>query len=414
MGGAGDSNNMASRLVEEQRDYRVIPIPIGLLQVLKKREIFDPDKPEYDPVRAIEYAADPLHYTLNRDSGGSGNRLVRNLVDAELSRDLNAYRGFTPSSEIEAQGLIAPTWGKTFRVTETADGGFHGFYVGAGPYISLGTKLNIDETLIDVFSSPTDVYIPNRNFLVTDTTAGQAAAAITGGYRARISPGGFRSGANEGIYLAANYNYLRGFHYDSGDMQVRFDTDGSGLLTLAPTTTPVAIDRTTGKSGSGFAIDLAMAVVKERWDASFGIDGVGNRINWTDLSGHRYVLNSLFNGGDFITTTFQVPETTRRVTLPVRYSGSGGYHTSRWSAATEVGRGLQGFRFNAGGEYVLGRLAFRGGGRLSRDLWHPAAGIGFNLTRKLGVDVAAFTTRTNIENDPRVSFAVSLRINRTE
>jgi len=413
MGGAGDSNNTASRLVEDQRDYRVIPIPIGLIQVLKKREIFDPNDPNYDPARAIEYAADPLHFTLNRDSSGPGNRLVRNLVDAQLSRDLNVYRGFTPASEINAQGLIAPTWGKTFHVAESADtGAYQGFFVGAGPYISLGTKLNIDQSLVDLFSSPTDVYLPDSNFLVNDATRGQAALSITGGYRSRFVPAGFSGGGNEGVYVAADYNYLRGYHYEAADLQTRFDTDSAGLLTLAPTTTPVTVDRTTGKTGNGFAIDLAMAVVKRRWDVSFGVDGIGNRIDWKELSGRRYVLQSLFDGADFITTSVPVSVTEERVTLPVRYAGAGGYQSERWSAATEIGRGLQGFRFNAGGEYLVGPLAFRAGARLSRDLWHPAAGIGLNITRRFGVDVAALETRTNIENDPRTSFAVSLRINR--
>jgi hypothetical protein len=409
LGGAGDSQNIASKLVEEQQDYRSIPIPLGILQVVRNKEIFDPEDPKFDPVRAVEYAAAPLHWTFKRDSTGPGNLLVRNIVDAELSRDLNTYRGFTPAQQINAQGLIAPSWGKTFHVSSKRDGAFHGVFVGVGPYLTVGTNLQFDQKLINLLASSTNTYSPNTNFLITDATTGQAAAAITGGYRGRFAP----TGEREGIYIAANYNYLYGLHYDTAATQLRFDTDATGLITLSPTTTPVIVNRTTSSSGKGFAIDAAVAVVQERWDASFGVDGIGNRIDWEELGGRRYVLNSLFNGGDFVSTGVAVASTTR-VTLPVRYSGSGGYHTTRWSAATEMGRSLQGFGFNAGGEYKVGPLAFRGGTRYSRDLWHGATGIGLNLTKGFGVDVAAFQTSTNIENERRISVALSLRINRNQ
>ena len=410
LGGAGDSQNIASRLVEEQQDYRSIPVPLGIFQVLKRREVFDPDDPNFDPVRAIEYAASPLHWSFKRDETGPGNLLVRNIVDAELSRDLNAYRGFSPAQEINAQGLIAPSWGKTIRVAGASDTGrFHGVYVGVGPYLTVGTHFLFDQKLIDLLANATDTYIPNTNFLITDTTTGQAAGAITGGYR-----GHFGTGGREGLYIAANYNYLHGFHYDNADMELRFDTDSSGLVTALPATTPVTVNRTTSKEGKGFAIDAAMAFVEERWDVSFGVDGIGNRIDWKEISGHQYVLQSLFDGGDFITTGFTPTATSQHVTLPVRYSGSANYHADRWAASTEMGRGLQGFRANSGAEYKVGPLAFRGGARYSRNIWHGATGIGLNLTRKFGVDVAAFQTSTNIENERRVSIAVSLRINHTD
>jgi hypothetical protein len=414
LGGAGDADNIASTLVAEQQSYRVIPIPIGLFQVYKNRRFFNPDDDEFDPVRAIEYAADPMHITLRRNSASAGNRLVQNLMDAQLNRDLNTYRGFKPDPEMKAQGLIAPSWGKTFNVTgDSSTGRFHGVYVGAGPYLSVGTNLAFDRNLIEIFSASANVYKTNTRFLVGDNTTGQAAVAITGGYRGRFALPGSTSGSDrEGLYIATNYSYLRGLHYERGDLELRFDTDSTGLVTLAPTTTPLVVSRSKSDSGNGFSIDIATAIVTEHWDLSAGIDGIANRITWDELTGRQYVLQSLFSGGDFISSQIPVSDTTRRVSLPVRYSGAAAYHTGRWSAASELGRGLQGFHFNAGAEYLFGPLAFRGGTRLSRDVWHPAAGIGFNLIPRFGIDVAAFQNSTNIESNRRYSFAVSLRLNR--
>ena len=137
-------------------------------------------------------------------AGSTRGAFVSDIVNGDLSRDLNDYRGFIPRSELKAEGLASPNWGKLFKLYKRDDGTFHGVYVGAGPYISAMTDLNIDNELIDILSSPTRVEIPNRNFLITDTSDGQLALAITGGYRGRIA---FSSktgtpGRN-GIYIGA-------------------------------------------------------------------------------------------------------------------------------------------------------------------------------------------------------------------
>src|SRR5262249_32234514 len=176
LGGAGDAtSDIASKVIADQKGYRVIPIPLGIIQLARDRKIFDPGDPEFDPVRAIEYAADPLHLTLNRTNSAE-TQFVRDLVNSRFSRDLNAYRGFKPSPEIKATGLLSPSFGHTIRFAgDKASGTSQGIYVGAGPYISLGTAFNFDQNLIDILGSPTPVNRPNTTFLIGDNTAGQAA-----------------------------------------------------------------------------------------------------------------------------------------------------------------------------------------------------------------------------------------------
>src|SRR5215510_2263711 len=59
MGGAGTNQNLASKMIEEERGHRTIVLPFGLFQVLKDTDIFDPTSDEFDLVRSIEYAASP-------------------------------------------------------------------------------------------------------------------------------------------------------------------------------------------------------------------------------------------------------------------------------------------------------------------------------------------------------------------
>src|SRR5262249_20291003 len=123
-----------------------------------------------------------------------------------------------------------------------------------------------------------------------------------------------------------------------------------------------------------------------------------------------FELRSIVNGAGFVETDLPSPAAKRRVELPVRYSGSGSYSGNRWSTQMEVVHGFKGYEFHGGSEYHLVLIDVRGGGHYSSNMWHPSGGIGLNLTEKLGIDVATFTTASNIERKRRATIAVSLRI----
>jgi hypothetical protein len=409
MGGVGDQDNAALRLAGDARSYRSIPVPLGLFQVLRKPKVFDPGDDEFNPVRALEYLSNPLHVTFDREESETGEKLIQDLVNGGISRDLNTYRGFVPDSPLVARGLVSPNWGKTFRVYNSGSM-YHGVYAGAGPYLTIGTDLRFDQNLVNILSSSSNVYLPNSSFTIDDTTNGQVAMAITGGYRLRLPvPGGASTSDRDGIYVAANYNHLRGLHYENDDLRVRFDTDSAGLMTLAPTTTPLVIRRESSSTGRGFGIDLATALVFNGFDLSFAANGIANRIDWEDFTAEQHVLNNLLLQGSFTETPLPAPTGQRRIELPIRYSGRGAYNAERWTVDAEAGRNLQGKEFRGGAEYRLGVIELRGGGRYSRRIWNPSGGIGFNLLPGFGIDVAAFGTATNIERQRKASLAVSLR-----
>ena len=118
MGGVVDNSNIAALMVESEAPYAVIPIPIGLIQIFQSRNQFDPTSDEFDPVRAIESASSPFHYTFGRgtsDGDDPEQRFVRELVNGNLSRDLSTYRGFVLPETISAQGLASGGFGKTIK-----------------------------------------------------------------------------------------------------------------------------------------------------------------------------------------------------------------------------------------------------------------------------------------------------------
>ncbi len=337
---------------------------------------------------------------------------VNDLINGRISRDLNAYRGFAPASDLSARGLLSPVIGKRFRVagSETS---FHAAYIGAGPYFSVGSDLNIDKQLIRLLGASVNEYLPDSGFQITNVTDTQVAAAVTVGYRAHVPAPGFTSrSSRDGIYVAANYNYLHGFRYDAANIRIRFDTDHLGLVTLQPATTPALVDYVTSSKGRGRAVDLAAAAVLDNLEFTFEAKGLGNRMDWNALEAQEFKLTSLFDGMDFIQSPLQARSGVKRVELPVRYSGGASYNADRWSVETEFSRGLQRKEIHVGGEFRLGLIELRAGERYSRERWFPSAGIGLNLTKGFGIDLAAFRSATNIERKSETSVAMSLRFNR--
>ncbi len=426
--GAIGKGSTASKMIEDERPYSSIVIPFGLIQVLGNLDRFKTGNNQFDPVRIAEYAVNPLHYTADRDAGDTGSRLINDVVNGRLNRDLNTYRGFVPASELDAEGLMFFTLGRTIKLVEQ-ENGFQGFYIGAGPYLAVDTTLSIDQDLIDILSSETDVFRPNETFDIGTLFSEQLAGAVTFGYRGRVGLPGLSSQSDrDGLYVAIDYHYLKGFRYDDIDFDLQFDTDGTGLVTLAPTTTPLVFDRFSSTSGRGFAIDVAVSGVSDRWEVGVDISGIANRMTWKDFEGERIALPSLtqalVGGFDFISTPLftppsQFPARRRRtctaneceIKLPVNWGGNLAYAGPTWTALGEVSRGFQGTNFHAGLERRFGIIELRGGARHSRGTWHPTGGVGLNVLGAVSFDVAAFSTNTNVERARKLALAVSLRIN---
>src|SRR6186997_1958639 len=66
LGGAGGTPNVASKLVERQRRYKSILIPVGLVKVLSDVRVFYPNREDFDLSRAVEFGTAPLHFVFGR------------------------------------------------------------------------------------------------------------------------------------------------------------------------------------------------------------------------------------------------------------------------------------------------------------------------------------------------------------
>lgn len=425
LGNAGGNGDLGSRMIDDERDYRAIVLPFGLIQVLRDLDVFRPGSPKFDIIRSIEYAAAPLHYVIGRNGSRSetGRQFVVDIRNGRLSRDLNTYRGFAPASQPLAEGLAFSPHGRTITIYRGSSGSFHGVFLGAGQYLTMRSSVDLDQRLLDILGSDTNVYVPNTQFRLGTGSRSGLALALTGGYRGRFAIPAADAGSvdpdsavpgRDGVYVAINYNYLHGFRYEDIDTTLRLDTDSAGLLTINPTfaaAPPLSVGRNHTSSGRGFAMDVGVGVVVGAVEAGVGVNGIANRIDWRDVRRTTYTLGSVFAGNGIFGESSPTPIGDLAVELPKDVRAHARYRSTSWSAIGEFGHGFQGTSFHGGYERRLGVIDLRGGALYSRETWQPTGGIGLNMGPRVSLDVAAFGSSANVERKRRAAIAASLRLN---
>jgi hypothetical protein len=271
------------------------------------------------------------------------------------------------------------------------------------------SDLAIDDQLINILDSAIGIVLPNTQIRSGTTLRAQMAAAIAVGYRGRFSLPEAAS-ENDGIYVAVNYDVLRGLRYEDLGVGLRLDTDLFGLLTVnSQLPAPLSINRDHATSGWGRAIDVGVGVVLNEWEVGFGANGMANRIDWRDVVRTTYSLANPFNGNATFVERSQ-PAADARVTLPVGYTAQVGYNAASWSGIGDVRWGLGGKALHGGYEYRFRAIELRAGAIYGRQLWSPTAGVGFNISPHTALDVGLYGNAANAERKRHPAVAVSVRL----
>jgi hypothetical protein len=422
-GNAGDSANIAMGMVDKASPYTVIVIPLGLIQVFQGGlDKFNPTSDKFDPVRAAELASSPLHYTFGRSATNSGQQtFMHDLVNKNLNTNLATYVGFKIPTSLAAQGLASPAGGGTIKFAKSKSGAFQGIYIGVGPYFSYDTALTVDQKLADLLGLGTACL--SCAMPVTDSSHLQLAMSTTIGYRGRIA---INKSATEktrdAVYLAYNYHILKGFKYLAPDIALRVDTTATGGLTINPVnpTLPFNIVDLEANSGKGHASDIGVEVVHGYFEVGFGLNGMGNQIEWTDFTQKTITLNTLAPSpgqppqgftttcvGSHCSTPSTLALAPLVVKLPVVKTGNIAFHNSQVGAMMSYTQGYNGKSFHGGVEKSIGPLWLRGGGKYTRGKWDPT--YGFGIGDKTALDFGFYGTHANLEGKRQTGMAISLR-----
>ena len=403
---SGDARSIALGGVDRSRVIDVTPaagqpdtvivLPFGLLQVLRHPRVYDPRSPRFDPVLAALYVSSPLHFIIGRDTP---SRPLLSLDDLQAGQidgiGIDTLSGFS-AGRLSHAGLVAPTIGRTVGISRDHQGGAHGVYLGAGPYIGLRARLAVD-TRLDTPAGG----LPSTggDLLLSGALEQQIAAAITVGYRARFALPSVSSGTarDSAIDVAIDYSYLRGLLYNRDDLDLLVPA----LVAQVPLTGPTGeVRRTRATRGNGGAVDVAVGALFGRWEARVAVDGIGNRIRWTRVRQ---------------TTAVDIVETGATTTsLPVEYRGHLAHTGDTWTVALGAGAGFGRGWVHAGVERRLGAAALRGGLRYSDGRWNPTGGVGIPVSSRVSLDLAAFGTTMSLAGHRQLGIAASLRVKAPE
>jgi len=398
LGGVSGSGTLASDMIEHDGGYQSILLPFGLLQVLPDLDVYDPDSPHFDPVRAVEHAASPLHFVVGRDGTAGDGRFAATIAAAQFYANQPAGAAATPS--VDLAGVVTANWGGTIRLSAAGARDFHGVYIGAGPYVTVRGNAAIDPQFLDVLTGGIAAVPPGSFTALTTRSEEQVALAVTGGYRGRYRFRQAPSGRErDGLYVAVNYNYLIGIQYVDDNLAVRV---GPADLSIA---------RVSAGRAHGNAVDAGAGVVVDRWEFGAGVNGIGNRITWTGATTRTISFGNVLTGAAAGSPGAVTPLADFEVTLPVDVRGNVTYRADRWLGVAEVGHGVAGAVAHVGGERHVGAaLDVRGGLSYSYGDWNPTGGVGVAVNRRVSVDVAAFGTTANFERARKLGLAASIRI----
>ncbi|HKB10912.1 MAG TPA: hypothetical protein VKD69_09660 [Vicinamibacterales bacterium] len=396
IGGVSGSATLASGMIERDATYQSIVLPFGLLQVLPDLGAFDPDSEHFDPVRAVEHAASPIHFIVDRDPAGHG-RFASTIATARF------YAGQPAASaptRVDLGGVATSSWGGTIRLSGAQRRDVHGVYVGAGPYVTGRGAADINPQVIAGLDDDSRSIPSSPLTLMTTFSEEQVAIAVTGGYRGRYAlPFRDDAAARDGIYVAVNYDYLIGVQYLADDMAVRVDP--AALI----------ISRLSSGHGRGNAVDFGAGVVLDRWEFGAGVNGIGNRITWTSVTAKTILFGNVLSGGPPLNPGVAAPRPDVEVSVPVDARANVTYRGDGWLAAGEAGTGIAGRVAHGGVERrVVRGIDVRGGLSYSYGEWNPTGGIGIALGRRAALDLAAFGTSANFERSRKLALAASVRV----
>jgi hypothetical protein len=397
LGGVSGSGTLASGMIEHDAPYQSIVLPFGLLQVLPDLDVYDPDSANFDPVRAVEHAASPIHFIVGRDDAAGDGRFAATIATARFYAD-RAGTAPVAAARIDLGGVVTATWGGAISVSPANARDMHGIYVGAGPYVTVRGATAVDPQLIGVLGGTGA--IPQSSLTVlTAQSEEQVAVAVSGGYRGRFASRSAAAGSRDGIYVAVNYNYLIGVEYVDDDMAVRLNPAN------------LVLSRISAGHGRGRAVDAGVGLVVDRWEFGAGANGLGNRITWSGATSRTIAFGNVLAGGSGGNGGVAVAHPDVEVSLPVDVRGNVTYRADRWLAVGEAGHGVAGTVAHVGAErHVRRAIDLRGGLSYSYGDWNPTGGVGIAFSRRVSFDVAAFGTSANFERTRKLALAASIRV----
>jgi len=400
-GGALSRYNAAYRAVPNRPDAWhakfTIPIPLGIIQVLKDSTVLHPDSPYFNPLQAANYLLNlPVFYQIKQVPSPS-NDIAFGIGKDSFSVDLGAAKNTVPTDPFGFGGSSRPI---------DLGVGFFGFRVGA----MLWLQDEVDFQLGNNLRSFLHDAAPAQTNTLYDVTGNALAAA---GFAPSLGWAGRITGKDQnGVFVGVTGHYYFGLVYGQSAADGGFIT-GDTLFGGANPVTPdlgevTQYSKFGNKMGTGVGADFGVVWVNGPLEAGFGVNDVGATISWPDTRRDTLYFDSNLNTTVSSLLADHVSATTK---LPVTYLANASLDLGGGTlVGGELLHGARGTEIHMGAEQHFGPLAVRGG--VARDQqrriqfgWGGGVRVLF-----LSLDVGFATYSSPLSDQRGITMATSISI----
>jgi len=393
--------NAAYRAVPKRNDRwhskLTIPIPLGIIQVLKDTTVTRPDSSYFNPIQVANYVFNlPIFYEIKKAPVPT-NDVTFTIGRNAFGVDLGAAKNLVPTDPFGFDGSGRPI-----------DIGFSilGVRASAMMWVQDQVDLQLGPNLLS-FLHDGQMAQTNTLYDMSATALGAAGFAPTLGWAGRVS------GADqEGVFIGANAHYYMGVVYGESQGSGGFVTGDTLFAGANPVTAELgartSVSKFGNKFGTGVGADLGAVWIKGPLEVGFGINDVGAKITWPDTRIDSVYFDTATNATATLHLANHVQTTTK---LPVAYLANA---SMDMGTGTTVGADIlhtaSGTQIHVGAEQRFGPLALRGGvarDQRSRLQFGWGGGLRFLF---LSLDVGFATHSNSFSTGRGITMATSLSI----
>jgi hypothetical protein len=392
-GGAGSSGaNVAYRAVPRAPSSNwILPLPIGLVQLLADPPEIDPDKPEFNVYELANLLYNPPWNLQLSSPTVPGNDITIEIGKDHLAVDLGDVKKVFPEDQSQAGAVLnGPALGF----------GIKRFFVAVAPLVHYDNDLAFNDNLRGVING--EDFRPSTRYEMTDQGVGQAAVGAHLGWAAPLVQTGDPRGKGMGLYAGARVKLMRGLAYASADNSVAFVT-GETLFEESLSANYQGHTFTTGPEGGGFGhgLDVGAVWMAGGAEVGLGVNDIGTTFDWRvkeTLSDDDPDTEDIVTEGVALTST-----------VPTTAVTNAAIRLGRFLVAGDVVRGVNVTTGHLGAETWLSQgIAVRAGTCLdANELIQYSAGTGLRFGN-LGVDLAIASNSRNLSRERGLELGAGL------
>lgn len=373
-----------------------IPIPLGLVQVLRDSTVWDTDSSYYNPLQLINYILHPPLYLEVKKAPMPTNDVEFYIAQNQLIIDLGESQAVVPES-FELGGSLRP-----FNL----GAGTGGFRVAIMSWVNNEIVVSLDDSLRAVLKEAAPVQPNSRYGLGID-------GILQGGLAPEVSWAGRVLGDSAaGLYVGGAARYYLGTTYAALDGQATLTTGDTIFSSVNPLTEDVAGRLTTADpdlaAGTGIGMDVGVVWASGPLELGLGVTDIGATLTWA----HTDVDTLAWDGdSNRVVDSALVRGVQSKTTLPVTAIANAVYAFPTGTVLRGgVLRNHRGTLLSAGAEQRLGVFTLRGGlVRDQRAMLQYAWGGGVRFG-PVGLDVGFFTHSRSLSTERSITMATSLSI----